>query len=76
MIENITYARGRAVELQEDIKECETAIAALRRDMQRELNSELDTRVIRALANKIDIFDEELKKKRLDLKALKQDWGI
>lgn len=76
MIENITYARGRAVELQEDIKECETAIAALRRDMQRELNGELDTRVIRALTNKIDIFDEELKKKRLDLKILKQDWGI
>lgn len=76
MIENITYAIGRAVELQEDIKECETVIAALRRDMQRELNGELDTRVIRALANKIDIFDEELKKKRLDLKALKQDWGI
>ena len=44
--------------------------------MQRELNGELDTRVIRALANKIDIFDEELKKKRLDLKILKQDWGI
>ena len=76
MIENITYARGRAVELEEDIKECETAISALKRDMQRELSGELNTRVIRALANKIDIFDEELKKKRLNLKILKQDWGI
>lgn len=76
MIENITYARGRVVELEEAIAENNIALNTIKREIQKEADSEFDTNKIRALLNKIDLFQEELKKFQLDLSVIKKQWGL
>nr|DAN78199.1 MAG TPA: hypothetical protein [Caudoviricetes sp.] len=75
-MENITYARGRVVELGEVVKECNTMLYAIKRDITRELNTEFDTDKIRVLLNKADLYEEELKKANLDLSVIKKQWGL
>lgn len=74
--ENITYARGRVVELEADIKENTNALNAIKRDILRELNSDFDTDLIRDLLNKADLFLFEIKKSTTDLNAIKTKWGF
>ena len=74
--ENITYARGRVVELEADIKENTNALNAIKRDILRELNSDFDTDLIRDLLNKADLFLFEIKKSTTDLNVIKTKWGF
>ena len=75
-MENITYARGRVVELGEVINECNTMLYAIKRDIIREVNTEFNTDTIRLLINKADLYEEELKKANLDLSVIKKQWGL
>lgn len=76
MSENITYARGRVVELQDEITQNEIAINALKREVVAEANGEFDTDKIRALLNKVDLFDAELSRAKTDLNVIKKQLGL
>ena len=76
MIDNITYARGRAVELQDEIAENNSALLAIKRDIIREVNTTFCINNIRFLLNKAELFEAEIKKASDDLGVLKRQWGL
>lgn len=78
MIENKTYAKGRVVELNEEIEVLLNKIKPLQKEINHLSSNEddLNTSSIRNLCDKYDALRKNITQKWIQINELKKIWGF